>query len=107
MKNDELRKINCIWPKGKCISIKTMQGSASVVAVTKFMKLIYQLCTQPKVFSRFSHKGLLLFSNLNRCFSEKGFGTNDELIVQTNACFVILVQFYYFEGVKRLNNWTN
>ncbi|XP_011251320.1 histone-lysine N-methyltransferase SETMAR-like [Camponotus floridanus] len=66
-----------------------------VIAMAKFHELGYELLPHPPYSPDY-----FLFPNLKKWLGGKRFGSNDEVIAQTNAYFEGLDKSYYLEGIK-------
>ena len=74
-----------------------------VVTMAKIHKLGYELLPHPA----YSPSDYLLFPNLKKWLSGKRFGSNEEVITETNAYFEGLEKTYYLKGIKKLEKrWT-
>ena len=78
-----------------------------VVTMAKIHKLGYELLPRPAYSPDLASCDYFLFQNLKKCLVGKRFGSNEEVITETNAYFERLEKTYYLEGIKKLEKrWT-
>jgi len=78
-----------------------------VVAMAKFHKLGYELLPHPAYSPDLAPSDYFLFPNLKKWLGGKRFGSNEEVIAETNAYFEGLEKTCYLEGIKKLEKrWT-
>jgi len=78
-----------------------------VVAMGKIHKLGYELLLHPAYSPDLAPCDYFLFPNLKKWLGGKRFGSNEEVITETNAYFESLEKSYFLEGIKKLEKrWT-
>lgn len=77
------------------------------VTMAKFYQLGYELLQHPPYSPDLAPSDYFLFPNLKKWLGGKRFGSNEEVITETNAYFEGLDGSYYLEGIKKLETrWT-
>lgn len=78
-----------------------------VVSMAKFHKLGYELLPHPAYSPDLAPCDYFLFPNMKKWLGGKRFGSNEEVITETNDYFEGLEKTYYLEGIKKLEKrWT-
>ncbi|XP_025161796.1 histone-lysine N-methyltransferase SETMAR-like [Harpegnathos saltator] len=78
-----------------------------VVTMAKIHKLGYKLLLHAAYSPDLAPCDYFLFPNLKKWLGGKRFGSNEEVITETNAYFESLEKTYYLEGIKKLEKrWT-
>lgn len=78
-----------------------------VVTMAKIHELGYELLPHPAYSPDLAPCDYFLFPNLKKWLGGKRFGSNEEVITETNAYFESLEKSYYLEGIKKLEKrWT-
>ncbi|EFN77918.1 Histone-lysine N-methyltransferase SETMAR, partial [Harpegnathos saltator] len=68
-------------------------------------KLGYELLPHAAYSPDLAPCDYFLFPNLKKWLGGKRFGSNEEVITETNAYFEGLEKTYYLEGIKKLGKW--
>ena len=66
------------------------------------MNWTYELLPHSPYSADLAMSDYFLFPNLKKRLGGKRFGSNDEIISQTNTYFEDLDKFYFLEGIKKL-----
>lgn len=78
-----------------------------IVAMSKFKELKYKLLPHPPYSPDLAPCDYFLFPNLKKWLGGQKFSSNEEVISETNAYFEGLEQFYFLEGILKLEKrWT-
>lgn len=79
----------------------------SLIVMAKLYELHYELLSHPPYSPDLAPSDFFLFPNLKRWLCGRKFGSNSEVIDETNAYFAGFQQSYYTEGIKKLESrWT-
>ena len=70
----------------------------SITTMAKWLELHYELLPHPPYSTNLASSDLYLFANLKRMLQGKRFGSDEEVIVETEA---------YFKGVTQVEELTN
>ena len=73
-----------------------------VVTMPKIHKLGYELLPHPAYSPDLAPCDYFLFPNLKKWLGGRRFGSNEEVITETNAYFEGLEKTYYLEGTKKI-----
>lgn len=106
--DDDLRKKR---PHLKKKKVLFHQDNARVhtcaVAMAKFKELRYELLPHPPYSPDLAPCDYFLFPNLKKWLGGKRFGSNDEVINETNAYFDDLPKSHFLEGIGKLEKRWN
>lgn len=78
-----------------------------VIAMAKFHELGYQLLPHPPYSPDLAPSDYFLFPNMKKWLGGKRFGSNDDVIAETNAYFEGLERTYFLDGIQKIEKrWT-